>query len=248
MTHYHLGTLILADVLDAIEVVPEQLKDPCLSRLYACQAITNTLSLVINCDRYSSGGDSPYGSKLLLDPAPDLMAEVFLRTCNAIFSMHGAGEILSHAAQTMLSIVFSGLHVLSQVSNKAGFVLSLFRDLSATRGLKVMYDHQPHYNHHQHHQHQQQYRAPTSSPCDSDPYRSAPPSMSSGVGGGGGGMVVPTEFNLDTLREFLQLMQIQASLDPSQLETMIKQHESKYMRGNGDGGLHTGDVLLHKES
>lgn len=139
MCHYHLGTLVLADILDTLDVVPEQLKSSTLSRSRACQAIINTLSLSLNFDRHSDD-QSPYGSKLLLDPAPELMAEVLLRTGSAVLLMHKNGEVASYTAQTMLSIVFSALNVLSEISRKASLVLSLLRAECLAQNLKVIHE------------------------------------------------------------------------------------------------------------
>lgn len=139
MCHYHLGTLVLADILDALDVVPELLQNSTLSRSRACQAIINTLSLSLNFDRHSDD-QSSYGSKLLLDPAPELMAEVLLRTGSAVFLMHKAGEVAPYTAQTMLSIIFSALNVLSEISRKASFILSIFREECLVRNLKVIHE------------------------------------------------------------------------------------------------------------
>jgi hypothetical protein len=139
MCHYHLGTLVLADILDTLDVVPELLQNSTLSRSRACQAIINTLSLSLNFDRHSDD-QSSYGSKLLLDPAPELMAEVLLRTGSAVLLMHKSGEVASYPAQTMLSIIFSALNVLSEISRKASFVLSIFRAECLVRNLKVIHE------------------------------------------------------------------------------------------------------------
>ncbi len=91
-------------------------------------------------DRYSNN-ESPYGSELLLDPTPELMAEVLLRTGNAILLLHSRGDVSSSTAQIMLSIIFSALMILSEVSRKAGFVLSILRNVCLTKKLKIV-DHE----------------------------------------------------------------------------------------------------------
>lgn len=139
-THFHLATLILADVLDAVDVVPETLKDPGLSRLHACQAVINALGTALNCDRHSSGEDTSYGSILLLDPAPELMAEVLLRTGNSVSLLYSRGEIVANSAQRMFSIINSALDVLTQVSNKASSVKSLFREVCISQNFKISDD------------------------------------------------------------------------------------------------------------
>ncbi|OQV08091.1 hypothetical protein CLAIMM_12413 [Cladophialophora immunda] len=137
VTHYHLASLILADILDSQDTVSEHLKNPVLSRSTCCQAIVNVLSLVLTHDRHSTVDDFAYGSKLLLDPSPELMAEVLLRTGNAILVMHTSGEISTYTTQTMLSIIFSASTIVSEISRKAALVLSILRQACAARNLKV---------------------------------------------------------------------------------------------------------------
>lgn len=136
LAHYHLGTLILADVLEALETFPEQLKTPRLSRLFACTAIVNAISLALTSDRFS-GEDSSYGSILLHDPTPGTMIETLSRTSKAIFTLTETGEIDSPTAQTMISVVGSALTILSRVSTTATFVLSWLRHKCAE--LKIRY-------------------------------------------------------------------------------------------------------------
>lgn len=140
--HYHLATLVLADVLDVLDVVPEPLHHPHLSRLRACQAIVNTLSLSMSHDHYTDN-ESPYGSELLLDPAPELMGEVLLRAGNAILLMHSRAQIPSSTAQIMLSIIFGALRILSEVSRKALLVLSILCNVCSARKLKIVDDPRP---------------------------------------------------------------------------------------------------------
>jgi len=70
VTHYNLGSLILADVLEFAGYIPEPLTDPIFSRSRACHSIVNAINLALNCDRYSQD-ESPYGSRLLHDPTPE---------------------------------------------------------------------------------------------------------------------------------------------------------------------------------
>ena len=122
VVHYHLGSLILMDVLDTVEIIPKPLTDPLLSRLHACHAIIHALNLALNCDRYCPD-DSPYGSRLLVDPTPELMVEVLSRCGKAIILSYENNEILSHTAQVMLSVIHSSLNVLCEISQTASFVL-----------------------------------------------------------------------------------------------------------------------------
>lgn len=128
--------MILADVLEALETIPEQLKDPRLSRLFACTAVVNAIGLALTSDRFS-GHDSGYGSILLHDPTPATMIETLSRTSKAIFTLTDTGEIDSSTAQTMISVVGSALSILSRVSTTASFVLSWLRQKCAEA--KMMY-------------------------------------------------------------------------------------------------------------
>ncbi|KAK4941638.1 hypothetical protein LTR10_018516 [Elasticomyces elasticus] len=139
MTHYHMGSLILADTLEYLDSTPEHLIDPASTRLHACNAIVNALTLAMNYDRYSHD-DSPYGSRLLLDPTPDLMLEVLCRTGRAGFSLLKHEKIPPHTAQIMLSVVFSALGALSTISVTASFVLTSFEQLSSKENLRVKRD------------------------------------------------------------------------------------------------------------
>ena len=128
------------DVLDSLGSIPEPLNDPVLSRSQACQAIVNTMSLILTHDRHSAAEDSAYGSPLLLDPSPELMAEVLLRTGNTILILNDAGEYSMHTTQTMLSIIFSASTILSEISRKAALVLAVLRRACRARKLKVFED------------------------------------------------------------------------------------------------------------
>ncbi|KIX09122.1 uncharacterized protein Z518_00200 [Rhinocladiella mackenziei CBS 650.93] len=141
LSHYHLGSLILADVVDTMDNVPEPLTDPILSRLHACNAIVNALSLVLNSDRYSED-ESPYGSRILLDPTPELMVETLSRAGKAIFLLLESNKITSTTGQIMLSVIFSALNIISQISVTASFVLSSFHYLNSKHGLKIRGDDQ----------------------------------------------------------------------------------------------------------
>jgi hypothetical protein len=139
ITHYHLGSLILADVLEFVEYIPEPLTDSIFSRSRACHSIVNAMNLALNCDRYSHD-ESPYGSRLLHDPTPEYMVEVLSRCGKAIFSCHDKREIPSHTAQVMLSVICTSLNVLCHISQSAFFALSSFRSIGAVSGLKVKSD------------------------------------------------------------------------------------------------------------
>lgn len=142
VTHYHLGSLVLADVLDTLEDVPEPLKDPKLSRLHACTAIANAISLALNYDRYSED-ESPYESLLLRDPTPITMVETLSRTGKAVFLLFENEKINAATAQMMISVVVAALTVLSQVSVTASSVLTLLRQKCPKTKLKVKINGQP---------------------------------------------------------------------------------------------------------
>lgn len=139
ITHYHLGSLILADILDSLDSLPEPLSDPMSTRLHACNAIVNTLTLAMNYDRYSAD-DTPYGSRLLFDPTPELMVEVLSQAGKAVLTLHKAGKVDVSSAQIMLSVNFSALKVLSNISMTASFVLSSLEHISAKGNLRTKTD------------------------------------------------------------------------------------------------------------
>ncbi|KIX03975.1 uncharacterized protein Z518_07528 [Rhinocladiella mackenziei CBS 650.93] len=139
MAHYHLGSLILADILDKIEAVPESLRNPFLSRHYACQGVVNALSLILQLDRHSDP-DSVYSSLFLLDPVPELMVEVLSRTGSAIFLLHDKGLVAPSPAQTMLSVVMTVLSILSQISVTASLVLLSMTQRNVEHKLKIRDD------------------------------------------------------------------------------------------------------------
>ena len=131
--HYHLGTLVLADVLKVAPIVPKPLADLALSPLHACHAIVKALNLALTCDRYCRD-DSPFGNRILLDPNPSHMVEVLSRCGKAILHCHQQGEISSHNTQHMFSVVCNSLEILCQVSHAASTALSSIRSIaSATR-------------------------------------------------------------------------------------------------------------------
>lgn len=140
LTHYYLGTLVLADVRDELDPVPEPLKDPQLSRLFACSAIVNAISLALNRDRYCDDG-GPYESILLLDPTSITMIEALWRTAKAICLLHVNEELSSSAAKMMLSVLTTALTVLSQISVTASFSLTSISQLCTKTNLTLNRDH-----------------------------------------------------------------------------------------------------------
>ena len=145
--HYNLGSLIIADTLDTVESPPECLQSPSFSRLHACQAIVNALSLSLNSDRYSSHETSSHGHMLLMDPSPELMTEVLLRTGNALLHLHEIQQLTGHAVQAMFSVVLSALSILGRVSRNAGLARTVFVAVTKARGLRVIVDNQEWRNH-----------------------------------------------------------------------------------------------------
>jgi hypothetical protein len=139
LSHYNLGSLVLADVLDTVDIIPEPLRDPVFSRSRACHAIVNVLTLALNSDRYSHD-IAPFGSTLLRDPTPEYLVEVLSRCGRAIFLREQAGEIPPPTAQIMLSVIWGSLRVLSHISETAGFVLASFRNIADAARLKIRCD------------------------------------------------------------------------------------------------------------
>lgn len=138
LMHYHLGSLTLANILDETPHVPARLKSPHLSRLYVCKSIVNTLSLCLLADRHSPEA-SPYKSRFLLDPVPEIQVEALSLACSAILLLHQTKELSSTGAKAMLSVVMTVLRILSQISHTASFVLTSMHDATVKVGL-VMTD------------------------------------------------------------------------------------------------------------
>ena len=139
VTHYHLGSLVLADFLEQLNISPEALAEPTMSRLYACNAIVNALTLALNYDRYAEDSAS-LGSILLRDPSPSFMVETLSRTSKSIFRLHEMSKVTLSTTQMMLSVIVSALTVLSQVSVTATFVLASIRQLCAKTNTKFRSD------------------------------------------------------------------------------------------------------------
>ncbi|OQV07559.1 hypothetical protein CLAIMM_11975 [Cladophialophora immunda] len=139
IAHYHLGSLILANTIESLKNVPDQLEEPAVLRQQACNAIVQTLSLVMSCDRYSCD-DSPYGSRLLHDPTPELMVEVLARAGRAVLCLHETSKTSLQAAQIMLSVIFSALNIISQISVVASFVKAHLRQIAAGQNIRIQED------------------------------------------------------------------------------------------------------------
>ena len=141
MTHYNMGSLVLADIIDTLKSVVEPLADSTSIRLQACNAIINTLTLTMSYDKYSD--EAPYKNRLLHDPTPELMVEVLSRAGKAILLMFHTQKIQAPPAQIMLCVLMDGLSILSSISNTASYVLSsLIRSVSIT-SLKINPDGPP---------------------------------------------------------------------------------------------------------
>ncbi len=190
LIHYHLGTLVLADVLESLDITPEPLKSPLLSRLYACTTIVNAFSLALSHDRYAEDSSS-FGSILLRDPTPVVMVEVLARTGKAIFLLHETGKISHSTSQTMLSVIVTALKVICQVSVTASYVLTSFHQICLERNINLSGN--DHF-----------------SPISAKPEHLSILSMC----------------DSNFVDEFLQEMQIQASVDSSLLDRTIAKYSN----------------------
>lgn len=141
LTHYHMGSLILADTIDTLSSVPGVLTDSTSLRLQACNAVVNVLTLAMSYDRYSDD-ESPYRSRFLRDPTPELMVEVLSRAGKAILSMFHGQKIQASTSQIMLSVILSALTILSSISHTASYTLSSLIRLSSLGNLKITLDSQ----------------------------------------------------------------------------------------------------------
>lgn len=128
---------MLAEILNSMHSMSLPLESASAIRLQACSAVVQTLSLVLNYDQYSSD-DLFYGSRLLLDPIPELMVEVVSESGKAIYSLINSCEILPSSARVMLAVLSSALAVLSQISRTASIVLLSFHQYERTHQLKML--------------------------------------------------------------------------------------------------------------
>ena len=135
LIHYNLGSLILADIIGALKIVPEPLADPTSIRLQACNAIVNTLTLTMSYDKYSD--ETPCRSRLLHDPTPELMVEVLSRAGKAILLMFHTQKTQALTAQIMLCVIVDALNILSSISKTASYVLSSLTHSISFSSLKV---------------------------------------------------------------------------------------------------------------
>ena len=135
LTHYHLGSLILADIIDTLKIVPEPLADSTSIRLEACNAIVNTLTLTMSYDKYSD--ETPCKSRLLHDPTPELMVEVLSRAAKAVLLMFHTQKVQAHTVQIMLCVLVEALTILSSISKTASYVLSSLTHSISFTSLKV---------------------------------------------------------------------------------------------------------------
>ena len=144
LLHYNLGSLVLADALDDLDTFPDSLRSPLLSRLYACNAVVNTLALALDHDRFSDD-DSHLGSILLRDPTPIVTVEVLSRTGKAIFLLYDTGDITLSTTKTMIAVVVTALTVVSQVSETASYILSSFREMCIKKNINIRsnYEYKP---------------------------------------------------------------------------------------------------------
>jgi hypothetical protein len=122
--------------MDRAGLLPESLNKPLLSRLYACNAIVNTLTMVMNHDRYAAD-DARFGSILLRDPTPVVMVEVLSRAGKGIIRLFEDGKFAQSTAQTLIAVVITALKVVSQISTTAGYVLSSLQKSCDEKKLKV---------------------------------------------------------------------------------------------------------------
>ncbi|RVX65789.1 hypothetical protein B0A52_10320 [Exophiala mesophila] len=139
ITHYHLGSLTLANIMEDAPTTPICLKNPVLSRLYACKAIVNALSLGLQADRHSLNPGS-YPSRLLLEPVPEIQVEALSLACSAIFLLHRSKELSTANAKVMLSVISTALNILSQISITASFVMTSVHEQSSKHGINMSHE------------------------------------------------------------------------------------------------------------
>lgn len=125
--------------MDEAKTTPSCLGNPLLSRLYACKAIVNTLSLGLQADRHSLNPSS-YQSRFLSEPVPEIQVEALSLACQAIFLLHQTKELSTSNAKVMLSVILTVLDILSQISVTAAFVVKSLQEMSDKNGIDMSHE------------------------------------------------------------------------------------------------------------
>lgn len=89
-------------------------------RLSSARAVVNLVNLILQTDTCNNTPSSLF----LRDPYPEHTGNALFRAANSILSLYNLKLLPQRATERMATVLFSGLHILSQVSRDAAINLS----------------------------------------------------------------------------------------------------------------------------
>ena len=133
--HFHLGVLILADVLvvGSATLSPQHAAVLAEHRLSSTRSVVNIANLVRQYDSSNLG----ISSLLLRDPYPEHASNCFSRAARSIVNLVGCRVITPPVATVMASALFHGLDTIRHISWSANDSLPALIGLFRDRGITV---------------------------------------------------------------------------------------------------------------
>lgn len=115
--HFHLGVLILADTLDAVQHKTAAMNLPiniAMCRLASTRAIVNVINLMLLQDESFTGP----GNACLIhkDAYPEHTRNALTRAAYSVLKLYRARSLLKRTAEIMVSTLFSGLDAVAPFS------------------------------------------------------------------------------------------------------------------------------------
>lgn len=123
---------MLLDTLAKHSTFLNLIEDPSLLRVNATRAIINALNLVLQLEIHSA---QPATSLLLLDPQPDTMTSALLSAASSLAFLYDTLALSSRVVEAMLSVVTTGLGIVSQVSPTARTAVPRLKSMFLQRSL-----------------------------------------------------------------------------------------------------------------
>ena len=125
---------MLVDALAKHSTFLDLIADSSLSRVNATRAIVNALNLALQLEIHSA---KPATSLLLLDSQPENMTSALSSAASSLALLYDTLALPSRAVEAMLSVITTGLCIVSQVSLTARTALPTVRSLCLERGLTI---------------------------------------------------------------------------------------------------------------
>ena len=125
---------MLVDALAKHSTFLDLIADPSLSRVNATRAIVNALNLALQLEVHSAQTAT---SLLLLDPQPETMTSALSSAASSLALLYDTLALPSRAVEAMLSVIITGLDIVSQVSSTARTALPTVRTMCLERGLTI---------------------------------------------------------------------------------------------------------------